>query len=123
MTDNEYDVFIKNKQVKNNHFGFHIDREELTSLLFDFQKDLVVWALRKGKSALFTMTGTGKTYMEIEFAKVLYEKKNINSIIVAPLAVSEQIIEIARDDFGLTITKAKEDKYAEIGRASCRERV
>lgn len=108
----DYKEFIKNKQIKNNHFGFHVDREELTPILFDFQKDLVVWALRKGKSALFTMTGTGKTYMEIEFAKVLYEQKDIDSIIVAPLAVSEQIIEIAKDDFNITITKAKNNKYA-----------
>lgn len=104
----EYNDFIKKKQIKNGHYGFYYHRDNMTPLLFDYQKDLVMWALRKGKSALFTMTGTGKTYMEIEFSRVVFNEKGINVLIVAPLAVSEQIIEIAISDFGLTINKVKE---------------
>jgi len=103
-----YKDFIKNKQTVNHHYGFFVKDEDINPMLFDYQRTLVKWALRKGKSALFTMTGTGKTYMEIEFARIIFEKKNKNVLILAPLAVSEQIIKIAKTEFNLKINRIKE---------------
>src|SRR5262245_19582467 len=37
--------------------------------LFPFQRDLVRWALRRGRAAIFAMTGLGKTRMELEWAR------------------------------------------------------
>jgi len=87
-----YKSFIKDKIIKSYKSGFDIDIKDINPKLFDFQKDLVKWSLKLGKAALFTMTGTGKTFMECEFAKHVYNKTKQNALIVAPLAVSKQTI-------------------------------
>lgn len=64
----EYKDFInsKNKQMKN--YGFDIEKENLNPMLFDFQKDIVRWALKKGRAAVFADCGLGKTPMQLEWA-------------------------------------------------------
>lgn len=61
--------------------------------LFPHQKDLVQWALKKGRSAIFADTGLGKTMMELEWAHaVTTQVKDARTLILAPLAVAEQIV-------------------------------
>ena len=88
----DYYKFLECKKIKHVQSGFEINRDKLSPILFDYQKDLVMWSLRMGRSALFTMTGTGKTLMQIEFAKHIQEKTNGKVLIFAPLAVSSQTI-------------------------------
>ena len=33
--------------------GFDVETSELNTVMFDFQKDIVRWALKKGRSAIF----------------------------------------------------------------------
>ena len=40
--------------------------EKINDKLFDFQRDIVKWALKKGKAAIFAGTGLGKTFMQCE---------------------------------------------------------
>src|ERR1035437_3341378 len=42
--------------------------------LFDFQRDLVEWALIKGRSAIFADCGLGKTPMQLVWAQNVVEK-------------------------------------------------
>ena len=56
----EYNEFIKNKEVIAKETGFEISKEELNQNLFEFQKDIVRWALIKGRAAIFADTGHGK---------------------------------------------------------------
>lgn len=63
----KYEDFIKSKEFKIINKPIEIEREQLNSNLFEYQKDLVYLALKKGKFALFAMTGTGKTAMQCEF--------------------------------------------------------
>lgn len=56
----DYEEFLKNKETIIEDSGF--EPEELNSNLFDFQRDVVRWALRKGKAALFEDTGLGKQF-------------------------------------------------------------
>ncbi len=58
--------------------------------LFDFQRDIVRWGLRKGKAAFFQDCGLGKTAQQIEFGAHVAEKTNKPVIDFAPLAVSMQ---------------------------------
>ncbi len=81
--------------------------------LFGFQRDLVRWALRKGRSAIFADTGLGKTIMQVEWARHVSERGHV--LIVAPLAVTAQTVaEAAR--FGVTITYAKTGEEVVPGR-------
>ena len=65
----DYNKFLEQKKITTKSSGFEVDRDKLNPLLFDYQKDIVKWALKKGKSAIWSGTGTGKTNMELEFAK------------------------------------------------------
>lgn len=88
----EYSQFLKDKHLENTPTGFDIDDRELPRNLYPFQHDLVKWAVKRGKSALFTMTGTGKTAMQVSWAHVIYKHTNKDVLILAPLAVSKQTI-------------------------------
>jgi len=59
---------------------------ELHSSLFDFQRDIVGWSLRRGRAAIFAATGLGKTRMQVEWAKHVPGPV----LILAPLAVAAQ---------------------------------
>ena len=63
-----------------------VDKKTLNPKLFEFQADIVAWALRKGRSAIFCDCGMGKTVMQLEFALKVPGKV----LILAPLAVAQQ---------------------------------
>lgn len=81
-----YRDFIENKNFILENSGFDVDKSELNPLMFDFQKDIVRWALKKGRSAIFADCGMGKTLMQLEWAKKIGGKV----LIVAPLSVTTQ---------------------------------
>lgn len=63
--------------------------------LFDFQRALVEWAVRKGRAAIFADCGLGKSAMEMTFAQNVVEKTNGRVLVLTPLAVSPQMVEEA----------------------------
>lgn len=83
-----YEEFLKKKEVKKEYYGFETD--DLNSNLFDYQKSIVKWALKKGKAALFEDTGLGKTIQQLAWAEAVNKHTNKPVLILAPLAVSEQ---------------------------------
>lgn len=83
-----YEAFLKQKEVVIEDSGF--EATELNPYLFDFQKDIVRWALRKGKAALFEDTGLGKTVQQLAWADAVCKHENGKVLILAPLAVSKQ---------------------------------
>lgn len=60
--------------------------------LFDFQKSLVDWSSRKGRSAIFADCGLGKTPMQLVWAQNVVEHTNKPVLIAAPLAVTHQVV-------------------------------
>ena len=86
----EYEEFLKQKSQLDGNYGF--DPLFMPDYLFDFQKALVEWALKKGKAALFEDCGLGKTIQELVIAQNIVEKTNKNVLILAPLAVSYQFV-------------------------------
>lgn len=85
-----YDDFIKHKALVIQSVGIEVGIGDLNSNLFDFQKDIVRWALAKGKAAIFADCGLGKTLMQLEWAEQVRRHTNRNVLIVAPLAVTTQ---------------------------------
>lgn len=96
-----YSTFLKNKIVHAKPVGFECD--DLNAHLFDYQKAIVQWSLRRGRAALFCDTGTGKTPMQLEWAHRVNEETGEPVLILAPLAVREQT---AREGikFGIPVT-------------------
>ncbi len=83
-----YEEFLDSKKIVVPSMGIEIKDELINKNLFDYQHDIVKWALKKGKSAVFAGTGLGKTRVQLAWAEQLQGK----ILIFAPLAVSEQTI-------------------------------
>lgn len=85
-----YDEFLKTKEIRAEACGFDVDRENITQMAFDYQKDIIAWACKKGKCAILTGCGTGKTLMLLEWARAVNEHTNKPVLIVSPLSVVQQ---------------------------------
>jgi len=70
--------------------------------LYDFQTHLVEWTLRRGRAAIFADCGLGKTPMQLAWAENVARKTNKNVLIIAPLAVSQQVVREA-EKFSLEV--------------------
>lgn len=66
--------------------------------LFPFQHDLVSWALKRGRAAIFADCGMGKTLMQLEWARHIPG----DVLILAPLAVSPQTVHEG-EKFGISV--------------------
>jgi len=75
--------------------------------LFEYQRDLTTWALRRGRAAIFADTGLGKTFMQIEWANQVSSKGRV--LILAPLAVAEQTVLEAKK-LNVTIKYRRKDE-------------
>lgn len=85
-----YDEFLKTKEMKAEACGFEIDRNRITSHAFDYQKDIIAWACKKGKCAILTGCGSGKTLMQLEWCRSVHEYTNKPVLIISPLSVVRQ---------------------------------
>lgn len=82
---------------------------ELNPMLFDFQKYLVEWALKRGRAAIYSDCGTGKSPMELEWSDNIVRATNGNVLILTPLAVSYQLASEG-DKFGIECSRVKEGR-------------
>ena len=70
--------------------GIDVSKDELNPMLFDLQKDVVRWALKKGRACIFADCGLGKTPMQLSWAYQIHKHTGGKILILAPLAVAEQ---------------------------------
>nr|DAX95414.1 MAG TPA: Helicase of the snf2 rad54 family [Caudoviricetes sp.] len=70
--------------------------------MFEFQKDIVRWALKKGRAAIFAECGLGKTLMQLEWANQIQKHTDGKILILAPLAVAPQTQQEG-EKFGITV--------------------
>lgn len=106
-----YEEFLKTKELKSIQAGFDVPDEWLSEKLFDFQKDIVKWALKKGKAAVLTGCGTGKTIMLLSWADCVNRHTGQNVLIVCPLSVVKQTVREA-EKFNLckvNVCRSQED--------------
>lgn len=87
---NNYESFLNQKKFILKSSGFDIDKSDLNIKLYDFEKDIVRWALAKGRSSIFADCGLGKTAMQLEWAHQVHKHTGGNVLILAPLAVATQ---------------------------------
>lgn len=82
-----YQEFLKNKLTVDPATGLQVV-PELNPMLFEFQRDIVNWALRRGRAAIWADCGLGKGPMQLEWAKHVPDE----IIIAAPLGVTAQTV-------------------------------
>lgn len=84
----DYIDFLKTKEIKNVGCGF--DPQFTNEKLFQWQSDIVRWAVKKGRSAIFADCGLGKTPMQLQWAHEVSEHTGKPVLIVAPLSVARR---------------------------------
>lgn len=89
----DYQDFLKRKTLIAPAVGISVDKEDINPQLFDFQRDIVRWALRKGRAAIFAGCGLGKTPMQLEWARHVHNQTHGDVLILAPLAVASQTVQ------------------------------
>lgn len=85
----EYASFVASKRLVVPPAGIP-EPPELSEKLFPFQRDIVRWALRRGRAAIWADCGLGKGWMALEWARVVSEHQDKPVLITAPLAVAQQ---------------------------------
>lgn len=101
--ETSYAEFLDQKSQLGGDHGF--DPTWLPGFLFDFQRELVEWATRKGRAAIFADCGLGKTPIQLVWAENIRRKTDGAVLILTPLAVSHQTIREA-EKFGIDATQA-----------------
>lgn len=82
--------------------------------LMPHQRDLVRWALRRGRCAIFADTGLGKTRMQLAWANEVHKATGHSVLILAPLAVAAQTV-IEGNAIGVTVTHCREPEDVRPG--------
>ena len=88
----DYQEFLQSKRIRFSANGKTAIREDINPILFDFQKDITEWAVKKGRCAVFLDTGLGKTFVQLEWARIM----GGTCLIIAPLSVARQTVREAR---------------------------
>jgi len=107
---NYQEYLIKKSQLGGDH-GFRPNF--IPDYLFDFQKFLVEWSIRKGRGAIFADCGMGKTPMQLVWAENICRHTKGKVLILTPLAVSQQTIREGKK-FGIEVIRSDEGKAYRI---------
>lgn len=113
IAESDYSTFVAGKLTRAPSTGLKY-LPPLHASLFPFQVDLVNWALRRGRAAIFADTGLGKTRMQLEWARRVSDHAggfaSANDagkvLILAPLAVAAQTVEEGKA-LGVTVTMCR----------------
>jgi hypothetical protein len=73
-----YQEFLASKRIRFAATGREFDRDSINPILFDFQKDITEWAVKKGRCAVFLDTGLGKTFVQLEWARLIGGRCNFS---------------------------------------------
>lgn len=103
-----YQEFLRTKEIVPTFAGFDVDKDN--PKLFKWQSDIVRWALKKGRCAIFADCGLGKTALSLQWSQMILERENKPILIVAPLAVAKQTQrEGVKFDIPVTVCRTQDD--------------
>lgn len=102
-----YQSFLASKRHTSRGDGITVDCDEIHPGLFDFQRELVQWALQQSRAALFCDTGMGKTIQQLCWADQVVRHTNGNVLILAPLAVGHQTV-AEGEKFGIEARQSRD---------------
>ena len=100
MEESRYMEFLKSKMAIAKSTGFEIDRNLLNEKLLPHQKDIVEWALRGGRRAVFAQFGLGKTIIQLEFLTKVIQHYGGKALIICPLGVKQEFAHDAVEILG-----------------------
>ncbi len=99
-----YADFLARKAAHAEQDGPELPPAAVNATLHDWQNELVRWAVRTRRAALWADTGLGKTFMQVEWARL----SGARSLSIAPLAVCQQTVREAAK-LGVTARYLRDD--------------
>jgi hypothetical protein len=87
-----YLTFLDQKVRMAPAVGFDPVDSLMPAAIKPFQRDIVTWACRRGRAAVFAGTGLGKTIQELTWAQQVAEHTGGRILLFTPLAVAEQTV-------------------------------
>jgi hypothetical protein len=102
-----YQAFLETKRRRQRPSGVIVEISEINPMLHEWQADITQWALRTGRAAIFADCGLGKTFMQLEWARLVADR----CLIVAPLSVARQTVGEGLK-LGIKVTYAREESDA-----------
>ena len=112
MSLQEYREFIASRAIAAD-MGQPI-AAEITASAKAHQRTVLDFALSKRKSAAFLDTGLGKSFIELDFARICAEETGKPSLILTPLAVAGQMIREGQK-FGIDARQIREPEEVGAG--------
>jgi len=98
-----YEEFLHGKVNFDHSHGFDVTDEQVHPILLPHQRDIVKWAVKGGRRAIFAAFGLGKSVMQLETLRLIDEHEGGRSLIVAPLGVRQEFIRDARELLGFDV--------------------
>ena len=85
----EYMRFLESKACEAPKSGFD-PGDNISDVLFPHQRDIVRWACKGGRRAIFAAFGLGKSLMQLELMRLISLKEGGRQLIVCPLGVRQE---------------------------------
>lgn len=115
MSTAAYTEFLARKTRRDPPTGLDdLVMPDLPAELFDFQRDIVQWALKRGRAAIFAQTGMGKSFMELAWGHAVHRATGGNVLLLTPLAVAAQMVREA-GKFGMAAKQCATQAEVEPG--------
>ncbi len=96
-----YEDYLCVKEQKPIEMGIDVDMDDMNQHLFGWQKEVVKWALKRGRAALFEECGMGKTIQQLEWSKHIAQHTGLPVMLHCPVGVRQQTLREARK-FGIS---------------------
>lgn len=112
-----YRKFLSSKRIKATQSGIDVPVDAINGKLFPWQRDIVHWSLKTGRSALFEDCGLGKTCQQLAWADELIRRAGVNRVLIlCPLAVAQQTLaEASRFAIQSPVNVCREASEVEAG--------
>lgn len=112
--NNRLKQFIERKIPRPRDYGFEVSNVNQNA--FDWQQEIIKWAVRRGRAALFEGCGLGKTIQQLEWCRQVFEHTDGMVMLHCPVGVRHQTAREA-EKFGIDcpVTVPNEQSEARPG--------
>ncbi len=110
----DYEAFLRRKFDFHHDYGFDVDPADLSPCLLPHQRDVVRWAVKGGRRALFEAFGLGKGVQQLEILRLIVQhliRQGLRgrALIVCPLGVRQEFTRDARELLGINVRFVRRD--------------
>lgn len=94
VSASSYEAFLAGKVRFRHEHGFALSADDVHPMALPHQRDMVCWAVRKGRAALFASYGLGKTLVQLETMRAILRHAGAaaRALIICPLGVRQEFL-------------------------------